>query len=52
MMNNLPNETYSLAAVKDNENAVNMYLKSGFKILYEYDGFKKIRCVEMVRYKV
>jgi len=49
MMNSLPSGTYSLAAVKDNLVAVEMYKKAGFEIIYEYPGFKEVPCVEMVR---
>lgn len=49
-----PNQKCTLDVIKDNIPAVNLYLKNGFIIEKEYDGFsgKKelIKCLKMVRY--
>ena len=50
MLNSLPSKnTYSLACVKDNKSARNMYSKCGFNFKFEYPGYTGIMCVELVR---
>ena len=50
MLNSLPSKnTYSLACVKDNTKARELYRKCGFKFKFEYPGFTGIMCVELVR---
>ena len=50
MLNSLPSKnTYSLACVKDNVKARDMYRKCGFTFKYEYPGYTNIMCVELVR---
>lgn len=50
MLNSLPNKnTYSLACVKDNKNARELYRKCGFEFKFEYPGYTDIPCVELVR---
>ena len=50
MLNSLPSKnTYSLACVKDNQKARDLYRKCGFTFKYEYPGYTDIMCVELVR---
>ena len=50
MLNSLPSKnTYSLACVKDNTNARELYRKCGFNFKFEYPGYTDIMCVELVR---
>ena len=50
MLNSLPSKnTYSLACVKDNTKARDLYRKCGFTFKYEYPGYTDIMCVELVR---
>ena len=50
MLNSLPSKnTYSLACVKDNDKARDMYRKCGFTFKFEYPGYTDIMCVELVR---
>ncbi len=44
-----PHKDYSLACVKDNIPARNLYEKMGFTLLYEYPGYPGIPCVELVK---
>ena len=50
MLNSLSSKkTYSLACVKDNQSARELYRKCGFTFKYEYPGYTDIMCVELVR---
>lgn len=50
MLNSLSSKnTYSLACVKDNQKARDLYRKCGFTFKYEYPGYTDIMCVELVR---
>ena len=50
MLNSLSSKnTYSLACVKDNTSARNLYHKCGFNYKYEYPGYTDVMCVELVR---
>ena len=50
MLNYLPSKnTYSLACVKDNLKARELYRKCGYEFKFEYPGFTGIMCVELVR---
>lgn len=50
MLNSLSSKyTYSLACVKDNRSARDLYRKCGFTFKYEYPGYTDIMCVELVR---
>ena len=49
-----PDEVFVLDVVKNNIPAVNLYLKSGFTVEKEYEGFsgkdQLIQCLKMIRY--
>lgn len=50
MLNYLPKKnTYSLACVKDNVVARELYRKCGFTFIFEYEGYTDVMCVELVR---
>lgn len=50
MLYSLPgNKTYSLACIKDNHAARELYRKCGFVLLYEYPGYVGVPCVELVK---
>lgn len=50
MLNWLPRKnTYSLACIKDNLIARELYRKCGFMLKYEYPGYVDVMCVELVR---
>ncbi len=50
MLNSLSSKNvYSLACVKDNQKARDLYRKCGFEFKFEYPGYTDIMCVELVR---
>lgn len=50
MLNSLPSrETYSLACVKDNAKARDLYRKCGYEYRFEYPGYTGIPCVELAK---
>ena len=46
-----PNITYTLACVRDNAPARELYRKAGFEFMFEYPGYTGIPCVELIRHK-
>lgn len=42
-------KTYSLACIKDNFAARELYRKCGFVLLYEYPGYIDVPCVELIK---
>ena len=50
MLNSLPKtDTFSLACVKANQPARDLYRKCGYEYRFEYPGFTAIPCVELVK---